>query len=551
VKAAFSHIGPSIFLVLLVGVFCVYPQERGKLAPICFQEVAAQSGLQFVLENSPTPEKRLIETMPGGVAAFDFDGDGRTDIFFTNGAEVPSLQKNSMRYSNRLFHNEGNLKFRDVTAGSGLSGDGYSMGVAIADFDNDGKADIFVAGVQQNKLYRNVGNGKFEDVTARAGIKSDQWSVAAGWLDFDNDGQLDLFVINYGAWNVDANRFCGDQSLGLRVYCHPKYFEPRPNQLYRNRGDGTFEDVSEKSGIAKHHGRGMSVAFADYDNDGLLDAFVTNDNHPNFLFHNLGKGHFEEVALQAGVALLDHGKAVASMGTDFRDYDNDGLPDIVVTALNGETFPIFHNDGHGSFHDATYSTHVAKLSASHSGWAVGWYDFNNDGWKDLFSANSHVNDLVEKVEAAVYKQSNTIFTNLGNGVFTETSCPELGKTRKAHRGASFADLDGDGKIDVVASSLGEPAELWHNVTDHAGHWLNVKLRGTKSNRDGIGASLRIGSQVNQMTSASGYASSTYAGVHFGLGTQSTVQKLEIFWPSGRRQTLENVKSDRVITVEEP
>ncbi|HCC57488.1 MAG TPA: CRTAC1 family protein, partial [Solibacterales bacterium] len=384
----------------------------------------------------------MIETMPGGVAAFDFDNDGRTDVFFTNGAAIPSLKKDSPRFSNRLFRNEGNLHFRDVTAASGLAGEGYSMGVAVADFDNDGYADVFVAGVHHNALYRNLGHGKFEDVTARAGIKSDQWSVAAGWFDFDNDGLLDLLVVNYGAWTPGSDRFCGDSSRGLRVYCHPKYFDPRPNQLYRNRGDGTFEDVSEKSGISKHLGRGMSVAFADYDGDGLMDIFVTNDNHPNFLFHNLGNGRFEEVGLEAGVALPEHGKAVASMGTDFRDYDNDGLPDIAVTALNGETFPIFHNDGKGAFHDATYATRIAKLSVARAGWAAGWFDFNNDGWKDLFTANSHVNDVVEKVEAAVYKQPNSVFANLRNGTFDEASCSEMAASAKAHRGAAFADFDG-------------------------------------------------------------------------------------------------------------
>ena len=537
-------------ILLLPAVSC-YLLAQLPGARICFHDVAASSGLSFTLENNPTPQKRMIETMPGGVAAFDFDNDGRTDVFFTNGAAIPSLKKDSPRFSNRLFRNEGNLHFRDVTAASGLAGEGYSMGVAVADFDNDGYADVFVAGVHHNALYRNLGHGKFEDVTARAGIKSDQWSVAAGWFDFDNDGLLDLLVVNYGAWTPGSDRFCGDSSRGLRVYCHPKYFDPRPNQLYRNRGDGTFEDVSEQSGISKHLGRGMSVAFADYDGDGLMDIFVTNDNHPNFLFHNLGNGRFEEVGLEAGVALPEHGKAVASMGTDFRDYDNDGLPDIAVTALNGETFPIFHNDGKGAFHDATYATRIAKLSVARAGWAAGWFDFNNDGWKDLFTANSHVNDVVEKVEAAVYKQPNSVFANLRNGTFDEASCSEMAASAKAHRGAAFADFDGDGKIDVVVSALGEPAELWHNVTDGAGHWIDLKLKGVKSNRDGIGAVIRIGNQTNQMTTAVGYASSSRAGVHFGLGSVTIVPKIEIRWPSGRTQTLENVKADRSITVEEP
>ena len=493
----------------------------------------------------------MIETMPGGIAAFDYDNDGRIDIFFTNGAAIPSLKKESPKYSNRLFHNEGNMKFRDVTSEAGLAGDGYSMGAAAADFDNDGNVDLFVAGVRHNILYRNLGNGKFEDVTAKSGIKSDQWSVAAGWFDFDNDGLLDLFVVNYGAWSPALDRYCGDASRGLRIYCHPRYFDPRPNQIYRNRGDGTFEDISAPSGIAQHSGRGMSVAFADYDGDGLMDAFITNDNLPNFLFHNLGKGKFEETGLLAGVALLDHGKPIASMGADFRDYDNDGQPDISVTALNGETFPVFHNDGKGAFHDATYSTGIAPLSVSRAGWANGWFDFNNDGWKDLFTANSHVNDLVEKVEAAVYKQPNSVFVNLGNGKFEDARCSDFNAAVKAHRGAAFADFDNDGKIDVVVSALGEPAELWHNVTPDAGHWLILKLRGTKSNRDGIGAVIRTGDQTNHMTTAVGYAGSSHAGVHFGLGNMTAVPQIEIRWPSGRVQTVGKVKADQVLAITEP
>ena len=515
-----------------------------------FENIAGTAGVTFTLENSPTPQKQLIETMPGGVAAFDYDNDGRPDIFFTNGASVPGLKKDAAKYSNRLFHNEGGLKFRDVTGAAGLSGQGYSMGVAAGDFDNDGNVDLFVAGVRHNVLYRNRGDGTFEDVTAKSGIKSGEWSVAAGWFDFDNDGLLDLFVVNYGEWRPETDRFCGDASRNLRVYCHPKYFAPRPNQLYRNRGDGTFEDVTAKSGVGKFPGRGMGVAFADYDGDGRMDAFVSNDNLPNSLFHNLGGGRFEEVALLAGVALLDHGKSVAGMGVDFRDYDNDGRPDIVVTALNGETFPLFHNEGKGAFRDATFSSGVAQLSRSRAGWAVGMVDFNNDGLKDLFSANSHVNDLVERVEAAVYKQANSVFVNQGNGKFADAQDPGLGSALKAHRGAAFADFDGDGRVDVVVSALGEPAELWRNVSPGAGHWLIVKLRGVRSNRDGMGAEIRIGNQVNLMTTSVGYASSSHAGVHFGLGNRTMADKVEIRWPSGQVQALEHVRADQVLTVTE-
>lgn len=528
-------------------------QKSGAPAPIRFRNVAAGAGLHFVLENHPTPEKHMIETMPGGVAAFDYDGDGLIDIYFTNGAAIPSLEKESPKYFNRLFRNEGGMRFRDVTAEAGVAGAGYSMGAAAGDYDNDGRVDLFVAGVFRNILYRNLGNGRFEDVTAKAGIKSDKWAVAAGWFDYDNDGRLDLFVVNYAKWSTAFDRYCGDAARKIRVYCHPKWFEGLPNTLYRNRGNGAFEDVTVRAGIAGHIGRGMSVAFADYDGDGFMDAFVTNDNLPNFLFRNKGDGTFEETGLLAGAALLDHGKPVASMGADFRDYNNDGLPDIVVTALAGETFPLFRNLGKGSFEDATHASRVGPLSASRSGWGVGFFDFNNDGWKDLFTANSHVNDRIEMFEASRYKEPNSVFANSGNGVFRDAS-PDSGdgfRLARAHRGSAFADFNGDGRIDVVVSALGEPAELWENVSPEENRWLVLRPAGTKSNRDGIGARVRIGRQENLMTTAVSYASSSHSGVHFGLGKSERVEKVEIRWPSGIVQVLENVKANQVLDVREP
>lgn len=519
-------------------------------APIRFEEEAASGGLNFVLENNPTPVKHMIETMAGGIAVFDYDGDGRPDIYFTNGADVPSLVKTSPKFSNRLFHNEGGMKFRDVTDQAGVAGAGYAMGAAAADYDNDGKPDLFVAGVDRDILYHNLGNGKFEDVTAKSGIVSKGWAVAAGWFDYDNDGKLDLWVVHYTKWSLPDDRYCGDAARGIRVYCHPKYFTGLPSTLYRNRGDGTFEDVTAKAGLAAFPGRGMSVAFADYDNDGFPDAFVTNDNMPNFMFHNKGNGTFEEVGLLSGTALRDHGKAVASMGVEFKDYNNDGRPDLIITALAGETYPVFRNEGKGNFADATDSSKLGAAAVKHSGWGLGLFDFNNDGWKDLFTANSHVNDRVEQFESHVYREKNSIFVNNG-GTFRDVSDGAGLSLTKAHRGADFADFDGDGRIDAVVSSLQEPAELWHNVSPEAGHWLILRLKGTKSNRDGIGAKIRIGDQYAEVTTALGYASSADWGTHFGLANVQTVHKIEIAWPSGTKQTLSNVKADQVLIVTEP
>jgi hypothetical protein len=544
--------GSRSLIAILCFAAAAYTTAAGNLVGgLRFEDVASQSGINFVLNNCPTPEKHMIETMAGGVAVFDYDGDGKPDIFFTNGAPIPSLTKTDPKFWNRLYHNEGGLRFKDVTESAGVAGEGYSMGAAVADYDNDGHPDLFVAGVNRNILYHNLGNGEFEDVTEKAGIKSGKWAVAAGWFDYDNDGKLDLWIVHYAKWTPATDRWCGDTARNIRIYCHPKYYEGLASTLYRNRGDGTFEDISQKAGIANYPGRGMSVAFADYDHDGYMDVFVTNDNMPNFLFHNKGNGTFEEDALLAGVALRGDGKPVASMGTDFRDYNNDGLPDILFTALAGETFPLFRNDGKGSFSDATYSSHLGGLSLHHSGWGAGLFDFNNDGFKDIFTSNSHVNDRVELFEAAVYKEANGLFLNNGNGSFSDAS-PSAGFTEiKAHRGAAFADFDGDGRIDIVVSSLGGPIELWHNVSAGANHWIDVNLQGTKCNRDGIGAVIHLGSQWNEMTSAVSYASSNLGPVHFGLGSTATIPQIEIQWPDGRRQALHNVKADQTVTVREP
>lgn len=526
--------------------------ERTK-SLVTFRNVATQAGVNFILENSATDQKNLIETMPGGIATFDYDGDGLTDIYFTNGASLPSLEKNSPKYRNRLYRNLGGFRFEDVTDTAGVAGIGYSMAAAAADYDNDGRTDLFVAGVGKNILYRNQGNGKFQDVTEKAGIKNEVWSVGAAWFDYDNDGLLDLFVVNYVKWSPDIDRFCGDSAAHIRVYCHPRFFQGLSNRLYHNQGDGTFKDVTTEAGIGAHVGKGMAAGVADYDRDGLMDVFVTNDKMPNFLFHNLGGGRFEEVAFEAGVALPDTGAELSSMGADFRDYNNDGLPDIVTTALSGETFPIFQNQGHGRFAEAGYRSRMGAISRVYSGWGTGVFDFNNDGWKDIFSANSHVNDRVEEFEATQYKQHNSVFLNSGDGAFqdaSDTAGSDFEKPR-AHRGCAFADFNADGKIDVVVSSLGDSAELFENTSPTDNSWLIVRLTGSKSNRDGIGAEIRIGQQYNHMTTAVGYASSSNFGVHFGLGQLKRVDEMEIKWPSGIRQQLKNVAVNQILNVREP
>jgi enediyne biosynthesis protein E4 len=519
---------------------------------IRFENVTDKAGLTTRLDQNPTADKNMVETMAGGLAVFDYDGDGLPDIFFTNGAKLPSLSKGGPEQWNRLFRNRGDMTFGDVTERAGVSGEGYSTGAAAADYDNDGHIDLFVAGINGNRLYRNRGDGTFADVTAASGIKNFTWSVAAGWFDYDNDGRLDLFVVNYVDWTPQRNKFCGDQGRGLRVYCHPKHYAGLPNVLYRNRGDGTFEDVSERSGIAQHIGKGMSVAFADYDDDGFTDVVVTNDAVPNFLFHNRRNGTFEEVGLLAGVAVPANGRPVSGMGVDFRDYDNDGRPDIVLTALSGETFPLFKNEKGAFFKDATYESGLAAATIRMSGWGAAFADLDNDGFKDLLTANSHANDRVEEFEASAYRQPNAVFRNV-RGRFENASATagDDFTMPRANRGIGIADFDRDGRLDVVISELGEAPRLLRNVTSAPNAWLSIRLVGTASNRDGIGARVRIGTQANDATSSVGYASSSLDGVHFGLGEMSAIDRVDIAWPNGIKQGLEHVATNQILTVTQP
>jgi hypothetical protein len=549
-----APVGAVLGVVGMLATVTSQSPPAGTAGTPRYANVAGAAGLTFVHRHSPTPEKHYPESVPGGVAVFDYNADGRLDIFFTNGAEVPGLTKNGDSYANRLYRNDGGMKFTDVTAAAGVVGIGYAMGAAAADYDNDGHVDLFVAGVARNQLLRNRGDGTFEDVTDRAGIDSGEWGAAAGWFDYDRDSRLDLLVVNYVRWSADGGRFCGDQARGVRIYCHPRYFEGLPNRLYRNRGDGRFEDVSVPSGIAKYVGKGMSVAFADYDHDGDIDAFVTNDTLPNFLFRNNADGTFTDTALVAGVAVPESGRPISGMGADFQDYDNDGWEDIHLTGISGETFPLFRNDSRtrpGTFVEATASSGIGRLSARLSGWCSVFVDADNDGAKDLFTANSHPNDRIERSEATGWQQPNSLFINDARGRFRDaTADAGLGEAVAVHRGCAVADFDADGRSDIVVLVLGGRPELWHNETKTGNAWLTVRLAGTRSNRDGIGARVSVNGQVRTMTTAVGYASSSHAGVHFGLGNASAPVTVRVEWPSGVKQVVENVQLNRVVQIRE-
>lgn len=551
------------FCVVAVAVFSWEPAFTAvsNPAPIHF----SYRPIAFSLDSSETREKHAPETMAGGVAVFDYDNDGSLDIFFTNGADILTLKKTSPKYWNRLFHNNGDGTFTDVTEKAGLAGVGYDTGVAIGDFDNDGYEDIFVAGVHGNTLYHNNGNGTFTDVTERAGLaRPDKeygplWSVGGAWVDVNNDGLLDLFVVNYLSWDVNHEPDC--KFMDKPEFCHPKFYKELPNQLFLNKGDGTFVDVSAQSGIRSHLGKGMGVGIADYDNDGLPDIFVANDKLFNSLFHNRkGKDGFvpvfDEVGFEAGVALPEHGNLISGMGVDFRDLNNDGFPDISIVALDDETFPVYLNNTKGGFSEITAKSGMALLSNPMSGYSPNIADFDNDGWKDIFVSRGDVQSPAMAGRRQI-DQPNTVFRNDPGGKWSALT-EEAGFTARPparHRGSAFGDLNHDGKLDLVVTALSAPAEIWINDSPAGNHWMELALQGTKSNRDAIGAKIKIvagaQTQFNHVTTASGYASSSAGPVHFGLGASKTADQIEIQWPSGTRQVLNNVPADQILRIKEP
>ena len=526
---------------------------------ILFENMLRSSGIHFLLDNSATPEKYQAETMAGGVAMFDYDNDGLLDIYFTNGARLPDMDKTAARFHNRLFRNNGNGTFTDATNQAGVQGARYAIGAAAADYDNDGHQDLFVTGANGYQLFHNNGDGTFTDVTERAGLTKthpelrNAFSSSAGWFDYDNDGRLDLFVVNYLQWSSAQDPVCLEK--GIRAYCSPNSYAGLPNLLFHNNGDGTFTDVSEASGIFQHIGKGMGVAFADYDNDGLVDVFVSNDSFRNFLFHNRGDGTFTEVGLLAGIAYDQDGKSVAGMGVDFRDIDNDGLPDLFETDMIGDNYLLFHGAGKGHFEDRTFASRVAAETSRLTGWGTGIFDFDNDGWKDIFTANAAIQSNSEAVDNIPYKLANSLLRNNGDGSFTDVSASAGLTLPEAHRGAAFGDLNNDGRVDVVTNNLNAAPEILMNRSPGAGHWLLIRLSGTVSNRDGLGAKLMLttasGLQYNYATTSVGYGSSSDQRVHFGLGAATRAQRIDIVWPSGIRQTLRNVAADQILTVEEP
>jgi enediyne biosynthesis protein E4 len=550
--------------------------------------VTAASGVAFRHAASKTSVKFLPETMGGGVAIFDADGDGRLDLFFTNGAAIgPETtasrppDKRDPRFWNRLYRNRGEWKFEDVTERAGLAGRRYDFGAATADYDNDGDVDLLVTGFGGTTLYRNDGTGIFTDVTEAAGAAVSGWSSSAAFVDYDYDGRLDLYVGRYLDWTWESNPACPAADGTARAYCHPRLFAPVASVLLRNSGDGRFSDVSDATGIGAHRGKALGVAIHDYDRDGHVDLFVANDSMPQFLFRHSGRGTFDEVAPQAGVAYDDDGRTFAGMGADVEDYDNDGWPDVIVTTLSLERYALFHALGRGRFEYASHTTGVGRATLQRSGWGTKFIDYDNDGRRDLFVAQSHVLDTVSRARQGFeYPQPPLMLrnastpsatgasTSLGTGASTPSGTgpssfvdvsASLGPafTRPAPgRGAAFGDLDNDGDIDIVIANLDAPPTLLRNDGGNGAHWLSVSLRGTRSNRQGIGALVTIvddagRTQSGICTTASSYQSASDPRVHFGLGEAGKIRRLEVRWPGGAVQVLNDVAADRILELVEP
>jgi hypothetical protein len=538
------------------------PQAR---SPVTFTDITAQSGIKFIHATSKTSAKFLLETMGSGIGIFDYDNDGRMDLFFTNGAALKqSMSKDDLpdktqpQYWNRLFQQKADGTFTDVTERAGLKGAGYSMGIAAADYDNDGFVDLFVSGYKADRLYRNNGDGTFSDVTSKLPKINDGWSTSAGWFDYDRDGHLDLFVTRYMEWDfASGSMFCGGPASELRAYCHPDNFKGAANILLHQRSDGSFEDVSKASGIADPSGKGLGVAFADFDNDGWTDVFVANDSVRQSLYRNKADGSFEDIAVMSGAAYDEDGRTFAGMGIDCADFDNDGYVDVFITTLSNEKYALYRNNGDLSFNYATNTSGIGQITLLYSGWGTRFVDVDNDGLRDLFVAQSHVLDTVEKSTAYLkYKQPLLLMTNTGKGfVNVSATAGAAFNAPIAARGAAFGDLNNDGRLDAVVAVLDDAPVILRNMgTPH--HWIGITLSGTKSNRSGIGARVTVTNangqkQICDVSTAGSYLSTNDPRIVFGLGNAKAVRSVEVRWPSGLVQSIANPGVDRYISITEP
>jgi enediyne biosynthesis protein E4 len=534
------------------------PKAQQAAITVRFTDVRKEAGITFLQDATETEEKYYLETMGTGVAWLDYDQDGLMDLFFVQSAAT-DIYKPPHPLRSALYHNNGDGTFTDVTEKAGLAGEGhYGQGVAVGDYDNDGYPDLYVTGYGRAILYHNNGNGTFTDVTAKAGVADEGgWSTSAGWFDYDKDGWLDLVVTNYIEWSPKNNIYCGEHRPGYRSYCHPGNYKGQKTKLYHNNHDGTFTDVSDASGVGKPESKGMGVVLADFNNDGWPDIAIANDSWPNFLFLNKHDGTFQDVSLVSGMAASEDGRYEAGMGIDAADVDGDGWQDVYITHLDFELNRLYHNNHDGTFNDDTYHSGIGNKAILLSGVSMKFLDYDNDGWPDILQLNGAMLDNVNLYHQEVsYKEPLLMFRNLGKGQFEKVS-DSLGPDFMrpiAGRGLATADYDNDGDIDIVTNNRGDYPSLLRNDGGNANHWLEILLIGTKSNRDGIGASLKLTSEgishVEQAKGGMSYMSANDPRIFFGLGKRTKIDSLEITWPSGAVEKLTNVPVDKIIAIKE-
>ena len=544
------------FTGVLLGLICLLLSSfstNEALSP--FLDVTATTGIEFKHQRGASDKKHLVETMGSGCAFLDYDSDGLLDVLLINGGTTPDSLVSEPVRPHALYRNLGNVKFKDVTAQAGIGGNGnYGQGVAVGDYDNDGHPDVYITNFGPDILYHNNGDGTFSDVTQRAGLSDAALGSSAAFFDFDNDGFLDLYVVNYVNYRYDATPECKEKNI--RSYCHPRYFSGVAAKLYGNLGNGRFQDVSEKSGIARLEGKSLGVVAADFDGDGWMDIYVANDTTRNFLLKNNGNSTFADVTLMSGTGYNSEGEAEAGMGVDASDYDGDGLVDLVVTNYDLETNALYRNEGGWQFSDKRWPAGVAKADHRFLGFGTGFFDSDNDGDRDLFIVNGHVLDNVELIrEGFTYAQPNQLLENRG-GVFFENLefLRYSSRSPKVGRGAAFGDVDNDGDLDLLVSNSGQGPTVLINQMGQKKNWILLKLVGTKSNRDAVGAKIAITTensrQTDQITGGGSYLSASDLRAHFGLGSSEIIKTLTIRWPSGTEDKFQDVKPNQVLSIKE-
>jgi hypothetical protein len=551
-KSVFSALLISaLFLNFATATTYQTPQKETK--PIEFVDITNRAGIKWGIKQLAPGVKYLIETMGGGGGFIDYNNDGLLDIYLVNYSQTPQSDPNA-KLKDALYRNNGDGTFTDVTESAGINDSMLGMGLAVGDYNNDGFEDIYVTGYGASKLYRNNGNGTFTDVTARAGVNNKGWGASAAWFDYDNDGYLDLFVTNYLSFNPEGKVPC--DFFDGRPYCYLSKFKGASSVLYHNNHDGTFTDVSEKAGIAGHEGKGLGVIAFDYNNDGRMDIFQANDSAPNFLFRNNGNGTFTEVALDAGCALDPNGAQRGGMGVDAEDLDGDGFQDLFVTNFSQQPNAFWHNNADGTFDETTYELGLGKISIPMSGFGTRFFDYNNDGLVDLFVLNGHPFEPIQKVfPETTYAEPPFLFENTGK-TFREVAAEHGAALNKSYlgRGLAIGDIDNDGDTDLLLMNAGEPPVLLRNDGGNRNNWLGIKLVGTKSNRDGIGALVTVKAgnlrRTKQLLGGTSYCAASDLRLLFGLGNNQKIEEVAVRWPSGFTTTLKDVAINHYLTIKE-